>query len=150
MGVVFLAKHRRMKRVVALKVLSPSLMGDDEAIHRFQREVELLSRLQHQNIATAYDADETDGVHFLVMEYVNGWDLRTLVRRDGPLSIEKTLDCIHQAAQGLAFAHRQGIIHRDVKPSNLLVDSSGTVKVLDLGLARLKACLLYTSDAADE
>ena len=136
MGRVFKAHHQRMKRDVALKILSPSLLTSDEALRRFQREVEAAAKLNHPNIVSAFDADEADGQNFLVMEYVAGKNLAELVEQDGKLAIEKALDCIEQAAHGLQYAHEVGIIHRDIKPANLLLDEQGTVKVLDMGLAR--------------
>ncbi len=136
MGAVFLARHRRMKRVVALKVLSAELSQDAAFVKRFQREVETIARLGHPNIVMAYDADEADIGHFLVMEYVKGRDLASLVEQDGPLPAAQAIDCVLQAARGLAYAHSQGVIHRDIKPANLLRDEHGTVKVTDLGLAR--------------
>lgn len=137
MGTVFKARHRRMKRVVALKVLSSSLCKDDGFVKRFQREVETLARLGHPNIVMAYDADEAEVGHFLVMEFVDGTDLAGFVNKNFPLGVAVAVDCVVQAARGLAFAHAQGIIHRDIKPGNLLRDHSGVVKVTDLGLARL-------------
>jgi len=135
MGDVYKAQHRRMKRTVALKVVAPKLMKSHSAILRFQREVEAAARLEHPNIVAAYDADEAGGVHFLVMQYVEGLDLRSLVLQYGPLSVADALECILQAARGLAYAHAAGVIHRDLKPGNLLKSASG-VKVLDMGLAR--------------
>ena len=137
MGQVFKAEHRRMKRVVALKMLPTSVSTDPAALARFQREVEAAAQLSHPNIVAAYDADEANGAHFLVMEYIDGRDLSALVKTEGPLSPQRAVGCILQAARGLEFAHQKGVIHRDVKPSNLLLDSQGTVKVLDLGLARI-------------
>jgi tRNA A-37 threonylcarbamoyl transferase component Bud32 len=136
MGTVYKARHRRMKRIVALKVLSPRLVGSPAAVQRFQREVEAVARLSHPNIVVAHDADEAQGVHFLVTEYVDGEDLAHLVRAGGPLPVALAVDCAVQAAAGLAHAHAAGVVHRDVKPGNLLRDRQGTVKVLDLGLAR--------------
>ena len=139
MGVVLKAKHRRMERVVALKVLSPEVSKNSHSIARFQREVRAIAKLNHTNIVHAYDADEVNGRCFLVMEYIDGSDLSAIVKQKGPLTVEKALLCVLQAAQGLNFAHGWGIIHRDVKPSNLLIDRTGTVKLLDLGLARIDA-----------
>ena len=136
MGEVFAAEHRRMKRPVVVKVLHAASMNSLQSIRRFQREVEAAARLHHPNIVTAFDADEDDGIHFLVMEYVDGQPLGDLVSRQGPLSIEAALSYVLQASQGLAYAHSQGIIHRDIKPNNLLVDRTGQVKILDMGLAR--------------
>ena len=137
MGVVFKAYHRRMKRVVALKVLPPNLTSSETAIRRFHREVEAAAKLIHPNIVAAYDADEARGIHFLVMEYVEGEDLSNFVKRVGPLPLGRALDYTIQTARGLVHAHREGVVHRDIKPGNLLLDSRDTVKILDMGLARL-------------
>ncbi len=139
MGEVFRAEHRVMKRPVVVKVLPEGATLLEYNLKRFQREVEAAAQLSHPNIVTAFDADEEDGVYFLVMEYVDGLDLGTLLNRDGPLLVYKAVDCILQAARGLQYAHDRGIIHRDIKPENLLLDSSGVVKILDMGLARFEA-----------
>jgi formylglycine-generating enzyme required for sulfatase activity/serine/threonine protein kinase/WD40 repeat protein len=136
MGLVFLAEHQRMKRLVALKVLPPSVTRYPTAVQRFQREVHALARLSHPNIVTAHDADEARGLHFLVMEYVDGQDLMALVKKRGPLPVGQAIDYVAQGALGLEYAHKRGLVHRDIKPSNLLVDTEGQVKLLDLGLAR--------------
>lgn len=122
MGLVLKAEHRRMKRVVALKVLSPHVTRTPDLLRRFQREVEAAAKLSHPNIVIAHDADEAGGTYFLVMEYVEGTDLSALVKRDGPLPIGQALDYILQAARGLEYAHRHGVIHRDIKPGNLLLE----------------------------
>ncbi len=137
MGTVFKARHRRMKRIVALKVLAKNLCTDNLFIQRFQREVETIARLSHPNIVMAYDADEDENGHFLVMELVNGRDLTSLVEKLHPIPVWQAVDAILQAARGLGYAHEQGIIHRDIKPANLLRENSGIIKVTDLGLARL-------------
>lgn len=139
MGMVFKACHRRMKRTVALKVLPPSMMQSSDAVQRFHREVEVAARLQHPNIASAHDADEADGIHFLVMECVDGPNLSALVKRTGPLKPPAAMNIIAQAARGLAHAHAHGVVHRDIKPSNLLVNRDGVVKILDMGLAQLQS-----------
>jgi serine/threonine protein kinase len=136
MGTVYKARHRRMKRVVAIKVLSRSVAQSEKFVQRFQREVEAVARLSHPNIVMAHDADEAEVGHFLVMEFVNGRDLASEVQKRGPLPVAEALDCIAQAARALGYAHAQGIVHRDIKPANLLRDIDGVVKVADLGLAR--------------
>jgi serine/threonine protein kinase/WD40 repeat protein len=146
MGQVYEARHQRMDRVVALKLLPSSLMKSAEAVKRFQREVKAAARLSHPNIVTAHDADEHQGAHFLVMEYVDGKDLGKLVTEEGPLSLARAVDYIVQAAKGLEYAHQQGVIHRDIKPSNLLVNAEGTVKILDMGLARIDEAIGRTDD----
>jgi serine/threonine protein kinase len=138
MGAVYKARHRRMKRLVALKILAPNLSTNPVFVKRFQREVETIACLGHPNVVMAYDSDEADAGHFLVMEFVNGRDLAAYVAQEGPLPLPRAIDFMLQAARGLAYAHSQDIIHRDVKPHNLLVSEQGVVKVTDLGLARLQ------------
>ncbi|HVX12508.1 MAG TPA: family 16 glycoside hydrolase [Pirellulales bacterium] len=137
MGDVFKAEHRRMKRVVALKILPPAAVKSPEAVQRFQQEMQAAARLEHANIVTAHDAGEGHGVHFLVMQYVDGRDLASLVAERGPLPVSNAVNYIVQAARGLAYAHGKGIVHRDVKPANLLLNGEGTVKILDMGIAQL-------------
>lgn len=138
MGMVLKAQHRRMKRTVALKILSPNLTKTKEIVARFHREVQAAARLEHPNIVAAHDADEANGTHFLVLQYVDGEDLSKIVKTRGPLSVEQAVACILQAARGLEYAHKRGIIHRDIKPANLLMDADGLVKILDMGLARIE------------
>jgi serine/threonine protein kinase len=145
MGTVLKAEHKRMRRVVALKVIGPKSSSSPTAARRFHREVEAAAKLIHPNIVTAFDADEADGTNFLVMEYVDGADLSTLVKLDGPLPVETAVNCLLQAARGLEYAHSKGVVHRDIKPRNLLLDREGTVKILDMGLARVE-----TSSGGDQ
>jgi serine/threonine protein kinase len=135
MGLVYKGRHQRMKRLVALKVLPPEAMKTSESVARFQREVEAAAQLSHPHIVTAHDADEDRGIHFLVMEYVDGRDLAPRSEHD-VLPPKLAANYILQAARGLEYAHNRGLVHRDIKPSNLLVDSHGMVKILDMGLAR--------------
>jgi serine/threonine protein kinase/AmiR/NasT family two-component response regulator len=136
MGTVFLARHRRMQRVVAIKVLSRSFSENASLVQRFQREVETAARLSHPNIVIAHDAGECDAGCYLVMEFVDGPDLDRLVRTCGTLSPALAATLILQAARGLEYAHSQGVIHRDIKPANLLIDGCGTLKITDLGQSR--------------
>lgn len=137
MGQVYLAEHVRMQRAVAIKTLPLKMVEDEHAINRFYEEVRAASRVLHPNIVTAFDAGEDDGFHFLAMEYIDGMTLTQIVARSGPLPVGQAASVIRQAAMGLLFAHRAGIVHRDVKPGNLMRSIDGTVKVLDLGLARI-------------
>ncbi len=137
MGLVLRARPRQSQRIVALKLLPPSVSRDRAAVIRFRRESAAVAKFRHPNIVSAIDSGETNGLLYLVMEFVDGWDLARTVKEKGPLSVAQTIDCIIQAARGLQEAHDHGIVHRDIKPANLLLDSSGTVKVLDLGLARV-------------
>jgi eukaryotic-like serine/threonine-protein kinase len=137
MGTVYRAFHQRMKRHVALKVISPQIAKDAHTLKRFLREVEAAAKLQHPNIVAAHDADEAKGLSFLVMEFVEGAPLSNVIRNKGKLSVKQSVDLIVQAAHGLQYAHEHGVVHRDIKPSNLLVTKTGDVKVLDLGLARI-------------
>ena len=139
MGVVLKAEHRRMDRVVALKILSAAMTDTPEAVLRFQREVKAAARLEHPNIVVAYDADEADGTHFLVMQFVEGTDLSSLVKEKGSLSVDRAMTVVLQVAQGLEYAHSRGVVHRDIKPANLLLGRDGTVRILDMGLARLES-----------
>ncbi|MGO9111451.1 MAG: serine/threonine-protein kinase, partial [Thermoguttaceae bacterium] len=148
MGVVFLARHRLMDRVVALKTL-PSAAIKPETVQRFYREVKAAARLSHPNIVTAFDAGEQAGTHYLVMEYVVGRDLAAIVTEKGPLPLRQAIDYVQQAARGLDFAHKHGVVHRDIKPRNLLLDQEGVVKILDMGLARLNEDLVDAPEAAE-
>jgi serine/threonine-protein kinase len=137
MGVVLKAEHRRMKRQVAIKVLPAAALRSPQAVQRFYREVEAAGQLNHPNIVCAYDASEHQGMHYLVMELIDGRDLASIIKQRGPLPIRQAVECVIQAARGLHYAHEKGIVHRDIKPANLLLDKTGTVKILDMGLARM-------------
>jgi serine/threonine protein kinase len=134
MGQVFVAVHQMMHRQVAIKVL-PKSKSTPDAIASFTREIQTQAKLDHRNLVRAYDAGHDGNVYFLVTEYVPGTDLRRLVRSQGRLTIGQGAAVIRQAALGLSYAHEQGLVHRDVKPGNLLVTPEGLVKVSDLGLA---------------
>jgi serine/threonine protein kinase len=134
MGQVFKAEHTIMRRVVAIKVL-PRNKSTPDAVERFRREVQAQAQLDHPNLVRAYDAGQDGNVHFLVTEYVPGLDLRRLIKGHGPLGMPAAAAVVCQAAKGLEHAHSRGLIHRDVKPGNLLVTPEGVCKVSDLGLA---------------
>jgi len=136
MGVVYRAEHRLMQRDVALKVIHPRLVDRPQAVARFRHEVQAAARLNDEHVVRAYDAEQVDTIHFLVMEYVEGESLDRLIAREGKLPIATACSYARQAALGLQAAHAQGMAHRDIKPQNMMVDATGRVKVLDFGLAR--------------
>lgn len=136
MGEVFLAEHRSMGRTVALKVLPTRWLNHAGSIERFHEEIRAGSRLMHPNIVTAFDAGQAEGIHYLAMEHVDGKTLSQIIAEEGPMPIGDATSAIRQAAFALHHAHAAGIIHRDVKPSNLMRSGEGTIKLLDLGLAR--------------
>ena len=148
MGTVYKALHTKLDRVVALKVIASHRMHERQAVARFEREMKAIGRLDHPAIVHAMDAREIDGVPVLVMEYVDGMDLGRLVRRHGPIAMADACELIRRAALALEAAHQHGLVHRDVKPSNLMLSRSGQVKLLDLGLARLGAEPPIESDSS--
>ncbi|MBL7039478.1 MAG: protein kinase [Pirellulaceae bacterium] len=137
MGDVYQAEHRLMQRTVALKVISQSLIGNPQAVERFRREVQTAASLSHPNIVSAFDAEQAGSVHYLVMEFVEGTNLAEMVKEQGPLAVDDAWEFIRQAVAGLQHAHERGMIHRDIKPHNLMLATDGTVKILDFGLASL-------------
>ena len=149
MGAVYRAEHRLMERQVALKVIRHDLTDRVELVERFRREVRAAARLSHPNIVHAYDAEQAGATHFLVMEFVEGTDLGRVVRQRGPLPVAEACDAIRQAALGLQHAHERGMVHRDIKPQNLMRTPGGQVKILDFGLARF-ASEVGASGAATE
>lgn len=137
MGAVYKARHKKMDRVVALKVINAKLLDNPKAVERFEREVKAAAKLHHPNIVSAHDADQASNTHFLVMEFVEGTDLAMYVDKKGPLPVAHACHCIRQAALGLQHAHEHGMVHRDIKPHNLMLTTGDVVKVMDFGLARL-------------
>jgi len=137
MGSVYLCEHILMRRRVAVKILPNTKSEDQSAVERFHREARVVAALDHPNIVRAYDADEADGLHFLVMEHVDGASLQDVVKKHGPMDVLRACHYMRQCALGLQHAHEKAaIVHRDVKPGNILIDRSGIVKILDMGLAR--------------
>lgn len=133
---VYLAEHRKMQRKVALKVLPPHRSADREALERFYREARAVATLDHPAIVKAHDVACEGGIHYLVMEYVDGQSLKDYVEKRGPLPPAEAALYISQTLAGLDHAHHQGMIHRDIKPANLLLDRSGQVRILDMGLVK--------------
>ena len=136
MGAVYLCEHIVMGRRVALKILPVPHADDAASLERFHREARAVARLDHPNIVRAHDVDREDKLHFLVLEFVDGCNLHDFVRKNGTLTPARAAHYIRQAALGLQHAHEADLVHRDIKPGNLLLDRQGTVKLLDMGLAR--------------
>jgi serine/threonine protein kinase len=137
MGVVYLAEHKVMERSVAIKVISRSLVDRPEALERFHREVRAAAKLDHPNIVKAYDAETAGDLQLLAMEFVEGRSLADVMEKKGPLPIPKACHYVRQAALGLQHAYERGMVHRDLKPHNLMLTPQGVVKILDFGLAKL-------------
>lgn len=138
MGNVYLARHTKLDRQVALKVLAAHRLGNRRIRERFEVEMQAVGRLSHPNIVTAHDAREIDGTAVLITEFIDGFDLAQLLARLGPLRTDQACEIIRQVALALEYTSRQGFVHRDVKPSNVMLSSDGEVKLLDLGLARIQ------------
>ncbi len=136
MAQVFLCEHKMMRRRVAIKVLPTAKADDPSSLERFYREARAVAAVDHPNIVRAYDIDQDENLHFLVMEYVDGTNLQDLVKKFGQVDMLRACHYIYASAVGLQHAHEMGLIHRDIKPGNILLDRTGVVKILDLGLAR--------------
>jgi urea transport system substrate-binding protein len=138
MGTVYKAEHRLLDRPVVLKVIRPELLADSRVVRRFQQEARLAARLAHPNVVGVYEAEEFGHSQMLVMEFVEGVNLAELVAERGLLPVAEACELVRQAAAGLEYVREQGLVHRDIKPGNLLVSRAGRVKILDLGMATLK------------
>jgi serine/threonine protein kinase len=136
MGQVFLCEHMFMRRRVAVKVLPPAKAEQPAALGRFYREARAAGSLDHANIVRTHDIDQDGNLHFIVMDYVDGPNLLDVVKKFGPLDIDRAVSYIHQVAKGLDYAFRNKLIHRDIKPGNVLIDRKGVARILDMGLAR--------------
>jgi formylglycine-generating enzyme required for sulfatase activity/tRNA A-37 threonylcarbamoyl transferase component Bud32 len=138
MGQVYKAYHSGTGRVVAIKVILSKSKIDPEVVRRFEREVKAAAKLVHQNIITVFDADQINGRVFMVMEYIKGHDLAAIIAKKGKLGLTDSINYILQIANGLKYAHDQGVIHRDIKPGNIIIDANGNVKIVDMGLAKIE------------
>src|SRR6266508_3840845 len=136
MSNVYCARDRLLERKVALKVLHPHYTEDEEYVARFRHEARAVAQLSHPHIVTVIDRGEEDGQQFIVFEYVDGENLKQLVERTGPLPARRAVELALEVADALAFAHEHGLVHRDVKPQNVLLTPDGAAKVTDFGIAR--------------
>src|SRR5437899_10785966 len=136
MADVFLARDQLLDRPVAVKVLFPEFATDRSFVERFRREAQSAANLNHPNIVAVYDWGQEQGTYFIVMEYVEGRSLADILRTEGPLHPQRAAEVASDIAAALGFAHRNGVIHRDIKPGNVLVSPNGQVKVADFGIAR--------------
>jgi serine/threonine protein kinase/tetratricopeptide (TPR) repeat protein len=136
MGSVYLARDLELGEDVAVKVTRPEIAGDPEFIRRFGRELRLSRRISHRHVVRMYELMEDHGTRFIVMEYVAGEDLRSLIRRSGHLDVPRALAIAGQVCEGLSAAHRLGVVHRDLKPANIMIDAEGNARIMDFGLAR--------------
>lgn len=148
MAHVYLARDMILDRDVAIKVLRFDFAGEDEFLRRFQREAQAASSLAHPNIVSIYDVGEEDNIHFIVMEYVDGMTLKEYIQQFSPVPYEKVIDIMRQMTNAVAFAHQHSIIHRDVKPHNMLIDRDGTVKMTDFGIAMAMSATSITQTNA--
>ncbi len=136
MGIVFHAYDKQLKEQVAIKILSPLLSNDPDALERLKREVSAARRITHSNVIRIHDISEINGLHYISMEYFHGTNLKEHVKTNGPISPMQAMNIAGQICDGLEAAHRQGIIHRDLKSQNIILDATGRVKIIDFGLAR--------------
>ncbi|MCJ7564660.1 MAG: serine/threonine protein kinase, partial [Candidatus Aminicenantes bacterium] len=136
MGKVYKALDTKIQEKIAIKVIRPEIARDEKTIHRFRNELKLARQITHRNVCRMHDLGEDRGTHFITMEYVAGENLKRIIRMTGPLTVATALDYSRQICEGLAEAHRLGVIHRDLKPQNIIIDESGTAKIMDFGIAR--------------
>jgi len=136
MGKVYRVEDKKIKEEVALKLIKPEIAADKRTIERFSNELKFSRRIAHRNVCKMYDLGEEEGTHYITMEYVPGEDLRGSIRRFGQLPIGKSISIAKQICEGLAEAHRLGVVHRDLKSSNIMIDKEGNVRIMDFGLAR--------------
>jgi serine/threonine protein kinase len=136
MGKVYKVFDKKIKEKVALKLLKPEIASDEETIERFRNELKYARKIAHRNVCRMFDLGEEQGTHYITMEYVSGEDLKSELIRMGPLSAGKAISIAKQVCEGLAEAHRLGVVHRDLKPQNIMIDRKGNAKIMDFGIAR--------------
>jgi serine/threonine protein kinase/tetratricopeptide (TPR) repeat protein len=136
MGKVYKAQDTDLKEKVAIKLLKPEIAADKKTIERFRNELKFARKIRHKNVCQMYDLNKEEGTHYITMEYVDGKDLKSMIRMMGQLSAGKTIYIAKQVCDGLAEAHRLGVVHRDLKPQNIMVDEDGNARIMDFGIAR--------------
>ncbi len=138
MGRVYRALDKKLNEEIAIKLIRPEIAWDAEMVKRFRTELKTARQVIHKNVARMFDLNEEEGVPYITMEYVRGENLKNLIRKVGRLSAQQAVPIVRQVAEGLAEAHRLGVIHRDLKPQNIMIDEQGKARITDFGLARLK------------
>ncbi|TET78638.1 MAG: hypothetical protein E3J41_04125, partial [Candidatus Cloacimonadota bacterium] len=136
MGKVYKAQDTDLKEKVALKLIKPEISADKKTIERFQNELKFARKISHRNVCRMYDLNKEEGSHYITMEYVAGEDLKSMIRMMGQLSSGKTIFIAKQVCEGLVEAHRLGVVHRDLKPQNIMIDKDGNTRIMDFGIAR--------------
>ncbi len=136
MGRVYRAFDKKVEEEVALKLIKPEVAADEETLKRFSSELKLARKISHRNVGKMYELMESDGEHFITMEYVAGEDLKSFIRRSRQLTVGTAVAIGKQVAEGLAEAHRLGVVHRDLKPGNIMIDKDGNARIMDFGIAR--------------
>src|SRR5262249_21458548 len=136
MGAVYKARDRELDRFVALKVIRPELAGNRQVLQRFKQELILARQVTHKNVIRIFDLGEAEGIKFITMEFIEGQDLKTFLTEKGALAPAGAVGIIRQVCQALSAAHEEGVVHRDLKPQNIMIDKQGKVSVMDFGIAR--------------
>jgi protein kinase/serine/threonine-protein kinase len=136
MGKVYRVEDKKIKEEVALKLIKPEIASDKKTLERFSNELKMARKIAHRNVCRMYDLGEEKGTHYITMEYVPGEDLKSTIRRVGPLGAGKTIFIAKQVCEGLSEAHRLGVVHRDLKPQNIMIDKDGNARIMDFGIAR--------------
>ncbi|MCK4495298.1 MAG: protein kinase, partial [Candidatus Aminicenantes bacterium] len=136
MGKVYRVEDKKIKEEVALKLIKPEVSADKKTIERFSNELKIARKITHKNVCRMYHLGEAEGAYFITMEYVPGGDLKTFIRRAAPLSTARTIAIAEQICNGLVEAHSIGVVHRDLKPNNIMIDDDGNALIMDFGIAR--------------
>ena len=136
MGRVYKALDTKINEKIALKLLRPEIASDKKTIERFSNELKFARKIRHENVCQMYDLNEEKGTHFITMEFVSGEDLKSMIRMSGQLSIGTTISIAIQVCEGLTAAHKVEVVHRDLKPQNVMIDKEGKARIMDFGIAR--------------